>query len=60
MTGQSLDLLRLFLNLVPPRKALDSNPDAPAEFHIDDTFYVAGVGAVVLAPCLDEVACFSL
>ena len=53
MTGQSLDLLRLFLNLVPPRKALDSNPDAPAEFHIDDTFYVAGVGAVVLAPCLD-------
>jgi len=52
VTGQSLDLLRLFLNLVPPRKALDSNPDAPAEFHIDDTFYVAGVGAVVAGTML--------
>eukprot|EP00292_Cryptomonas_paramecium_P002998 CAMPEP_0113683934 /NCGR_PEP_ID=MMETSP0038_2-20120614/13654_1 /TAXON_ID=2898 /ORGANISM="Cryptomonas paramecium" /LENGTH=643 /DNA_ID=CAMNT_0000603489 /DNA_START=40 /DNA_END=1967 /DNA_ORIENTATION=+ /assembly_acc=CAM_ASM_000170 len=52
VTGQSLDLLRLFLNLIPPRKALDSNPDAPAEFHIDDTFYVAGVGAVVAGTML--------
>jgi len=45
VTGDNLDLLRLFLNLLNPRVA--NEDEAPAEFQIDDTFSVPGVGTVV-------------
>lgn len=38
VTGDNLDLLRLFLNLLNPRVA--NEDEAPAEFQIDDTFSV--------------------
>jgi len=47
VTGAGMDLLRLFLNVAPLRKDGSKEADASAAFHIDDTFYVAGVGAVV-------------
>lgn len=47
VTGENLDLIRLLLNLVPPRKILEAPPDAPAQVHIDDYFHVEGVGTVV-------------
>lgn len=45
VTGQNLDLLRNFLNLLNPRQ--EPNLDKPCEFQIDDTFNVPGVGTVV-------------
>lgn len=45
VTGQNLDLLKKFLNLLRPTTPI--NPDEPAEFQIDETFSVPGVGTVV-------------
>lgn len=45
VTGENLDLLKMFLNLLSTR--LKSETTAPAEFQIDDTFSVPGVGTVV-------------
>eukprot|EP00732_Lithocolla_globosa_P003253 Lithocolla_globosa_v1_NODE_2518_length_1966_cov_27.742543.p1 type:complete len:566 gc:universal NODE_2518_length_1966_cov_27.742543:236-1933(+) len=45
VTGQNLDLLRQFLNLLPAHSQFDVA--APAEFQIDDTFLVPGVGTIV-------------
>ncbi|XP_062622202.1 GTP-binding protein 1-like [Saccostrea cucullata] len=45
VTGENLDLLKMFLNLLSTR--LKSEISAPAEFQIDDTFSVPGVGTVV-------------
>eukprot|EP00164_Ancoracysta_twista_P003930 GFYU01005268.1.p1 GENE.GFYU01005268.1~~GFYU01005268.1.p1 ORF type:complete len:608 (+),score=145.32 GFYU01005268.1:107-1930(+) len=47
VTGENLDLLRMFLNLVPARTQWNQQLQSPAEFHIDDTFSVPGVGTVV-------------
>lgn len=47
VTGQGLDLLRSFLNLVPSRRNWREHMDKPAEFAIDETFVVPGVGTVV-------------
>eukprot|EP00730_Choanoeca_flexa_P017712 TRINITY_DN8563_c0_g1_i4.p1 TRINITY_DN8563_c0_g1~~TRINITY_DN8563_c0_g1_i4.p1 ORF type:complete len:537 (+),score=112.89 TRINITY_DN8563_c0_g1_i4:65-1675(+) len=45
VTGQNLDLLRSFINLLNSKSpACD---DEPVEFQIDDTFSVPGVGTVV-------------
>mmetsp|Transcript_43557 Transcript_43557/g.137820 ORF Transcript_43557/g.137820 Transcript_43557/m.137820 type:complete len:531 (-) Transcript_43557:220-1812(-) len=52
VTGQSLELLRLFLNIIPAQKTKGLDVKAPAEFHIDDTFYVSGVGTVVAGTML--------
>mmetsp|Transcript_28154 Transcript_28154/g.57670 ORF Transcript_28154/g.57670 Transcript_28154/m.57670 type:complete len:588 (+) Transcript_28154:145-1908(+) len=47
-TGENLPLLHLWLNLVPAQKDEDcQKSNEPAQFHIDDTFTVTGVGAVV-------------
>ncbi|KAL3315283.1 GTP-binding protein 1 [Cichlidogyrus casuarinus] len=50
VTGENLDLLKEFLNLLTPR----ANPqfEKPAEFQIDEIFSVQGVGIVVSGTCI--------
>ncbi|VEL12184.1 unnamed protein product [Protopolystoma xenopodis] len=50
VTGENLDLLKIFLNLLSPR--LDPRLNDPAEFQIDEIFSVPGVGTVVSGTCL--------
>ncbi|KAI9736925.1 MAG: hypothetical protein M1818_005976 [Claussenomyces sp. TS43310] len=45
VTGESLDLVRTFLNILPHHGHYDAN--APFEFHVNDTFSVPFVGTVV-------------
>lgn len=45
VTGESLDLVREFLNILPHHGKYDI--DAPFEFHVNDTFSVPFVGTVV-------------
>ncbi|KAL4940891.1 hypothetical protein BDV06DRAFT_213094 [Aspergillus oleicola] len=45
VTGDNLELVRTFLNILPYRGQY--NPDAPFEFLINDTFSVPHVGTVV-------------
>lgn len=45
VTGESLDLVREFLNILPHHGKYDV--DAPFEFHVNDTFSVPFVGTVV-------------
>ncbi|XP_077293166.1 GTP-binding protein 1 [Arctopsyche grandis] len=45
MSGENLDLLTMFLNLLNTR--MPSRDQEPAEFQIDDTYSVPGVGTVV-------------
>jgi GTPase len=45
--GDGLDLIRLFLNLVPPRMQWCSSLHTPAEVIVDESYFVAGVGTVI-------------
>lgn len=45
VTGENMDLLKMFLNLLSPRTSYKD--DEPPEFQIDDTYSVPGVGTVV-------------
>ena len=45
VTGESLDLVRIFLNILPHHGNYDA--EAPFEFHVNDTFSVPFVGTVV-------------
>lgn len=45
VTGENLDLVRLFLNILPHHGRYNS--DGPFEFHINDTFSVPFTGTVV-------------
>ncbi|XP_050520166.1 GTP-binding protein 1 isoform X2 [Daktulosphaira vitifoliae] len=45
VNGKNLDLLKMFLNLLTTR--VMTTDDEPAEFQIDDTYSVPGVGTVV-------------
>ncbi|KAK3691981.1 P-loop containing nucleoside triphosphate hydrolase protein [Podospora appendiculata] len=45
VTGENLDLVRSFLNILPHHGRY--NADAPFEFHVNDTFSVPHVGTVV-------------
>ena len=47
VTGENLSHLHKFLNLLPIRKDWESLIDKPAEYVIDQTFFVSGVGTVV-------------
>lgn len=47
VTGQNLELLRKFLNLLPIRTDWEQLYEKPTEFHIDSHFSVPGVGTVV-------------
>lgn len=53
VTGENLDLLKMFMNLLTTR--VHSSDNKPAEFQIDDTFSVPGVGTVVSGTCLQGV-----
>jgi len=46
VTGKNLSHLRKFLNLLPVRRDWESLIDKPAEFYLDQTFFVTGVGTV--------------
>lgn len=50
VTGENLDLLKMFLNLLSIRAHF--RKDEPSEFQIDDTYSVPGVGTVVSGTCL--------
>ena len=45
VTGESLDLVRMFFNILPHYGYYDT--EAPFEFHVNDTFSVPYVGTVV-------------
>merc|ERR1719270_1572849 len=45
VTGENLDLLKMFMNLLSSRSP--NTDDQPPEFQIDDTYSVPGVGTVV-------------
>ncbi len=45
VTGENLDYLKMFLNLLGSRSP--QTDEEPAEFQIDDTYSVPGVGTVV-------------
>lgn len=45
VTGECLDLVRMFLNILPHHGNYNTN--APFEFHVNDTFSVPFVGTVV-------------
>uniref|UniRef100_A0A0A9XRM5 GTP-binding protein 1 n=1 Tax=Lygus hesperus TaxID=30085 RepID=A0A0A9XRM5_LYGHE len=53
VNGENLDLLKMFLNLLTTR--MTSHDNEPAEFQIDDTYSVPGVGTVVSGTCLRGV-----
>ncbi|KAK1132792.1 GTP-binding protein 1 [Melipona bicolor] len=53
VTGENLNLLKMFLNLLTAR--MISHEDEPAEFQIDDTYSVPGVGTVVSGTTLKGV-----
>ncbi|EIE25284.1 GTP binding protein [Coccomyxa subellipsoidea C-169] len=47
VTGDGLELVRLFFNLLPQRQRWADKVNDAVEFIIDETFQVAGVGVVV-------------
>ncbi|KZC06242.1 PREDICTED: GTP-binding protein 1 [Dufourea novaeangliae] len=53
VSGENLNLLKMFLNLLTAR--ITSHDDEPAEFQIDDTYSVPGVGTVVSGTTLKGV-----
>lgn len=53
VSGENLDLLKMFLNLLTTR--ITGLDELPAEFQIDDTYSVPGVGTVVSGTCLQGV-----
>lgn len=53
VNGENLDLLKKFLNLLTPR--MEYHENEPAEFQIDDTYSVPGVGTVVSGTTLRGV-----
>lgn len=55
VTGEGLDLLREFLNLIPQRYQWFHKMTQEPEFIIDETFAVPGVGTVVAGTCKSGV-----
>lgn len=53
VNGENLDLLKTFLNLLTTR--MEYHENEPAEFQIDDTYSVPGVGTVVSGTTLKGV-----
>ena len=46
-TGQGMDLVRMFYNLIPQRQRWYERQSELAEFVVDETFGVPGVGTVI-------------
>ena len=55
VSGENMELLKMFLNLLSTR--VKCNLGEPAEFQIDDTFSVPGVGTVVSGTLLQVRKC---
>ncbi|KXJ14137.1 GTP-binding protein 1 [Exaiptasia diaphana] len=53
VTGENLDLLKMFMNLLSVR--CDSHDEEPAEFQIDETYSVPGVGTVISGTCMQGI-----
>ncbi|XP_063921168.1 GTP-binding protein 1 [Zophobas morio] len=53
VSGENLELLKIFLNLLTTR--MEYHENEPAEFQIDDTYSVPGVGTVVSGTTLKGV-----
>lgn len=53
VTGENLPLLKMFLNLLTTR--MTGLDNLPAEFQIDDTYSVPGVGTVISGTCLQGI-----
>ncbi|XP_066155673.1 GTP-binding protein 1 [Euwallacea fornicatus] len=53
VTGENLDLLKTFLNLLTTK--MEYHENEPAEFQIDDTYSVPGVGTVVSGTTLKGI-----
>ena len=47
VTGEGMDLIRLFLNHVPTRRVFDVSEESHGMVHLDDSFTVQGIGTVV-------------
>ena len=47
VTGEGLGFLHTFLNILPSRRPWHTAALEPAEFMIDDDFFITGVGTVV-------------
>ncbi len=45
VTGEGLNLIHEFLNMIPPRIKFD--PNKPVEYYIDSTYMIEGIGTVV-------------
>lgn len=52
VTGENLDMLRLFLNLLPVKRDWERRVLDPVEFSVDDSFSVPGVGTIASGLCL--------
>lgn len=46
-TGEGLDLLRIFLNVLPPRLKWEEKLNKPFKMYVEEKFNVRGVGTVV-------------
>mmetsp|Transcript_7483 Transcript_7483/g.18329 ORF Transcript_7483/g.18329 Transcript_7483/m.18329 type:complete len:689 (-) Transcript_7483:399-2465(-) len=55
VTGQDMDLLQTFINLMPARKRWAQRSDGAVEFLIDQFFNVPGIGTVVAGTLVSGV-----
>ena len=60
VTGEGLDLLKMFLNLLPSKREWTKLKELPSEFLIDSVFNVPGVAGVVVAGTLTKGVIASL
>ncbi|KAI8850688.1 P-loop containing nucleoside triphosphate hydrolase protein [Chytridium lagenaria] len=56
ITGEGLDLLRMFLNILHANSLGRYDADKPVEYQITDTFSVPGVGTVVSGTIISGIA----
>ncbi|XP_051979860.1 GTP-binding protein 1-like isoform X2 [Xyrauchen texanus] len=57
VTGENMDLLKMFLNLLSSRTTFKD--DEPPEFQIDETYSVPGVGTIVSGTTLRGLICLN-
>jgi translation elongation factor EF-Tu-like GTPase len=47
VTGEGVDMLKQFLNLLPSAPKWEKKLSKPAEFQVDESFHITGIGTVV-------------